>query len=123
MIDMTVAYIRERIVFGKPLITKQVLRHRLVEWLAEIESLRHLTYHIVRMKLAGKDVTKEISMGKLLAGPLLNRVSSGCLQMFGGMGFMNETLISRHFRDTRVMSIAGGADEVMKDIIARQEGF
>ncbi|NPU84079.1 MAG: acyl-CoA dehydrogenase [Syntrophaceae bacterium] len=123
IIDMTVAYIRERIVFGKPLITKQVLRHRLVEWLAEIESLRHLTYHIVRMKMAGRDVTKEISMGKLLAGPLLNRVSSGCLQMFGGMGFMNETLISRHFRDTRVMSIAGGADEVMKDIIARQEGF
>lgn len=123
MIDMTVAHIRERIVFGKPLITKQVLRHRLVEWLAEIESLRHLTYHIVRMKMAGKDATREISMGKLLAGPLLNRVSSGCLQMFGGMGFMNETLISRHFRDTRVMSIAGGADEVMKDIIARQEGF
>ncbi len=73
--------------------------------------------------MAGKDATREISMGKLLAGPLLNRVSSGCLQMFGGMGFMNETLISRHFRDTRVMSIAGGADEVMKDIIARQEGF
>jgi len=123
MIDMTVAHIRERIVFGKPLITKQVLRHRLVEWLAEIESVRQLTYHIVRMKVAGRDATKEISMGKLLAAQLLNKVSSGCLQMFGGMGFMNETLISRHFRDTRVMAIAGGADEVMKDIVARLEGY
>jgi citronellyl-CoA dehydrogenase len=62
-------------------------------------------------------------MGTLLAARLLSTVSSGCLQMFGGMGFMNETLISRHFRDTRVMSIAGGADEVMKDIIARLEGY
>jgi citronellyl-CoA dehydrogenase len=123
MIDMTVAHIRERIVFGKPLITKQVLRHRLVEWLAEIESVRQLTYHIVRMKVAGRDATREISMGKLLAAQLLNKVSSGCLQMFGGMGFMNETLISRHFRDTRVMAIAGGADEVMKDIVARLEGY
>jgi citronellyl-CoA dehydrogenase len=100
-----------------------VLRHRLVDWLAEIESLRHFTYHIVRLKEAGLDATKEISMGKLLAARLLSTVSSGCLQMFGGMGFMNETLISRHFRDTRVMSIAGGADEVMKDIIARLEGY
>lgn len=123
IIDMTVAYIKQRVVFGKPLSTKQVLRHRLVEWLAEIESLRHLTYHVVRLKMAGLDATREISMGKLLAAQLLMKVSSGCLQMFGGMGFMNETLISRHFRDTRVLSIAGGADEVMKDIIARMEGF
>jgi citronellyl-CoA dehydrogenase len=123
MIDMTVAYIKQRIVFGKPLITKQVLRHRLVEWLAEIESLQQLTYHIVRMKMEGRDVTKEVSMGKLLSAQLLNKVSAGCLQMFGGMGFMNETLISRYFRDTKLMSIGGGADEVMKDIIARMEGF
>ena len=123
MIDMTVAYIKQRIVFGKPLINKQVLRHRLAEWLAEIESLQQLTYHIVRMKMEGRDVTKEVSMGKLLSGQLLNKVSSGCLQMFGGMGFMNETLISRYFRDTRLVSIAGGADEVMKDVIARMEGF
>lgn len=123
MIDMTVAYIKQRIVFGKPLITKQVLRHRLVEWLAEIESFQQLTYHIVRMKMEGRDVTKEVSMGKLLSAQLLNKVSAGCLQMFGGMGFMNETLISRYFRDTKLMSIGGGADEVMKDIIARMEGF
>lgn len=123
MIDMTVSYIKQRIVFGKPLITKQVLRHRLVEWLAEIESLQQLTYHVVRMKMEGRDVTKEVSMGKLLSAQLLNNVSAGCLQMFGGMGFMNETLISRYFRDTKLMSIGGGADEVMKDIIARMEGF
>jgi citronellyl-CoA dehydrogenase len=123
MIKMTVDYLRQRVVFGKPLITKQVLRHRLVGWIARNESIRQLTYHIVRMKMQGLDVTREISMGKLLAGQLISEVAAGCLQMFGGMGFMNETLISRYFRDSRVMSIGAGADEVMCEVIARTEGF
>ncbi|MBU0988982.1 MAG: acyl-CoA/acyl-ACP dehydrogenase, partial [Proteobacteria bacterium] len=123
MIDMTVKYIQERIVFGKPLIKNQVLRHRLVDWITEIECLKQLTYHIVRMKVKGLDVTREISMGKLLAGQLSFKVSNGCLQMFGGMGYMNESLISRNFRDTRLLSIGGGAEEVMKEVIARYEGF
>lgn len=123
IIDMTVDYIKQRIVFGKPLITKQVLRHRLAEWLTEIECLKQLTYHIVKMKMECLDVTREISMGKLFAGQLMRKVADGCLQMFGGMGYMNESLISRYFRDARLVSIGGGADEVMSDIIARREGF
>jgi len=123
MIDMTVQYLRQRIVFGKPLMTKQVLRHRLAGWLMKNECLKQLSYHIVRMKMKGLDVTREISMGKLYAGQLISEVASGCLQMFGGMGFMNETLISRYFRDSRIMSIGAGADEVMCEIIARMEGF
>ena len=119
----TVAYLRGRIVFGKPLIKKQVLRHRLVDWLSENESLRQLTYHIVRLKMAGEDATREISMGKLLGGSLLSRVADGCLQMYGGLGFMNEMRISRAFRDARLISIGGGASEVMSDIIAKLEGF
>ncbi|MBN1690177.1 MAG: acyl-CoA dehydrogenase family protein [Dehalococcoidia bacterium] len=123
MIAMTVDYLRQRIVFGRPLITKQVLRHRLSEWITRNEALRQLTYHIVRMKEEGLDVTKEISMGKLLAGQLISEVASGCLQMHGGIGFMNEMLISRYFRDSRIMSIGAGADEVMLEIISRIEGF
>jgi citronellyl-CoA dehydrogenase len=123
MINQTLEYIRQRIVFGKPLVTKQVLRHRIVDWLVEIEALQQLTYHVVRLKTAGKDATKEISMGKLKAGRLARQVSDGCLQMFGGMGFMNETLISRLWRDARIMSIGGGADEVLSEVIARLEGF
>jgi len=123
IIDMTVGYLKQRIVFGKPLITKQVLRHRLVQWLMEIECLQQLTYHIVRMKMEDLDVTREISMGKLLSGQLITKVADGCLQMFGGMGFMNETLISRYYRDARLMPIGGGADEVMCDLIAKREGY
>ncbi len=123
VINMTVEHLRQRIVFGKPLMSKQVLRHRLAQWLTEIEALQQLTYHIVRMKEADMDVTKEISMGKLLAGQLSSRVTDGCLQMFGGLGFMNEMKISRYFRDSRLIAIGGGANEVMCEIISKMEGF
>jgi citronellyl-CoA dehydrogenase len=123
IIDMTVDYIRKRIVFGKPLIKKQVLRHRLADWLTEIECMRHLTYHVTRLKAAGLDATREISMGKLFGSRLLRKVADGCLQMYGGMGFMNEMLISRYYRDARIIAIGAGADEVMSDVIAKLEGY
>jgi len=123
LIHNTIDYLKGRVVFGKPLITKQVLRHRLAQWLAEIESLKQLTYHIVRMKMEKKDVTKEVSMAKLLAGQIVNRVADGCLQMHGGMGLMNEMLVSRVFRDMRLLSIGGGANEIMCEIIAKTSGI
>jgi citronellyl-CoA dehydrogenase len=123
MIDMTVDHIRRRIVFGKPLITRQVLRHRLADWLTEIECLKQLTYHIVRMKTAGLEVTREVSMGKLYSARLVMKIADGCLQMFGGLGYMNEMLISRYYRDCRLLSIGAGADEVMREIIAKIEGY
>jgi citronellyl-CoA dehydrogenase len=120
-IAMTVEHIRQRVVFGKPLIAKQVLRHRLADWHTEIECLRQLTYHIVRMKEAALDVTREISMGKLYAARVIQKVVDGCLQMYGGLGFMEEMLISRCYRDAKLISIGGGADEVMREIIAKME--
>ena len=122
-IAMTVEHIRKRIVFGKPLIAKQVLRHRLADWQTEIECLRQLTYHIVRMKEAGLDVTREVSMGKLFAARTVRKIADGCLQMYGGSGYMAEMLISRSFRDARLISIGGGADEIMNEINARMEGY
>ena len=122
-IAMTVEHIRKRIVFGKPLIAKQVLRHRLADWQTEIECLRQLTYHIVRMKEAGLDVTREVSMGKLFAARTVRKIADGCLQMHGGSGYMAEMPISRCFRDARLASIGGGADEIMKEIIAKMEGY
>ncbi len=123
IIDMTAAHIKERIVFGKPLVKNQVLRHRFADWLTEIECLKQLNYHIVRMKTAGLDATREISMGKLWASQVLMKVADGCLQMYGGLGYMNEMLISRYYRDARGLAIGGGADEVMREVITRLEGF
>jgi citronellyl-CoA dehydrogenase len=122
-IAMTVEHIKKRIVFGKPLIARQVLRHRLADWQTEIECLRQLTYHIVRMKEAGLDVTREVSMGKLFAARTVQKIADGCLQMYGGLGYMAEMPISRCFRDARLASIGGGADEIMKEIIAKMEGY
>jgi citronellyl-CoA dehydrogenase len=123
IIDLTVAYIRDRVVFGKPLIRRQVLQHHLADWVTEIESLKQFIYHMVRMKQAGLDATREISMGKLIAGRLLNKVADGCLQMHGGMGYMKESIISRYYRDARGLSIGGGADEVLRGVIAKIENF
>ena len=123
IIEMTVDYLRQRVVFGKPLIAKQVLRHRIAQWLTEVEALKQLTYHIVKMKMEGRDATREISMGKLLAGQLASKVTDGCLQMHGGYGFMNDMKISRYFRDSRLTAIGGGANEVMCDIICKLEGL
>lgn len=123
IIDMTVDYLKKRVVFGKPLIRKQALQHQLVDWLTEIECLRQLSYEIVRIKTAGLDATKQISMGKLYAGRIFNKIVAGCLRMHGGMGFMKESLISRYYRDSIGLSIGGGADEVMRDVIAKLEGF
>ena len=121
IMTMTVEHLRQRIVFGEPLISKQVLRHRLADWHTETECLRQLTYHIVRMKEAGQDVAREVSMAKLYAAQLLMKVADGCLQMYGGLGFMNDMLISRFYRDARLIAIGGGADEIMREIIAKIE--
>ncbi len=123
IIDMTVEYLKERMVFGKPLIKKQALQHQLVDWITEVECLKQLTYQIVRIKMAGLDPTKEISMAKLKAGIIITRLSADCLRMHGGMGFMDEMLISRYYRDSIGLSFGGGADEVMRDVIAKMEGF
>ena len=123
MIAETIEYLKGRIVFGKPLIKKQVLKHRLVQYQTETEMVKQMTYHIVRLKMDGKDATKEISMAKLFGGQLLNKVADGCLQMYGGMGFMNEMKVSRFFRDTRLISVGGGANEVMSEIISKLMGL
>jgi citronellyl-CoA dehydrogenase len=123
IIDMTVEYLKGRMVFGKPLIKKQALQFRLAELLTEIESMKALVYHIVKMKSAGLDITREVSMGKLKAARLFQKVVADCIQMYGGMGFMNEMLISRYYRDARVLSVGGGADEVMCEVVTKMEGY
>lgn len=123
VIDFTIDYMRQRITFGKPLAARQVLKHRIAHWVTEIECLKQLTYHVTRLKIEGVNADKEISMGKLLAGQLSKDVTDGCLQIHGGMGYMNEMRIGRDYRDSRLMGIGGGSDEVMCEIIAKMEGL
>ncbi len=122
-IKLTINYCRERHTFGKPLIDNQWIHFRIAELLTEIEALRQLAYHCVRMLVAGEDMTKEVSMAKLKAGRLAREVADSCVQFHGGMGYVEEYPIARYFRDARLLSIGGGADEIMLGIIAKYEGI
>jgi citronellyl-CoA dehydrogenase len=119
----TIDYTRQRQTFGQPLINNQVIHFRMAELLTEIECLKALCYLAVEHMVAGEDITRLASMAKLKAGRLGREVADSCLQYYGGMGYMEETRISRTFRDMRLLSIGGGADEVMLGIIARIEGI
>jgi citronellyl-CoA dehydrogenase len=122
-IDDTVAYIRERKIFGQAVLDHQVVHYRLAELKTEIECLRALTYRAVDLYLEGKDVTELASMAKLKAGRLLREVPDACLQYWGGMGFTWDNPLSRAYRDGRLASIGGGADEVMLGIICKHMGI
>lgn len=118
-VNDTIEYTRQREAFGKPLLDNQVIHFRLAELKTEIECLRSLTYRAVEDYIAGENVTMMASMAKLKAGRLIREVNDACLQYYGGMGFMNETPITRAYRDGRLASIGGGADEVMLGIICK----
>ncbi|MDP1532106.1 MAG: acyl-CoA dehydrogenase family protein, partial [Rubrivivax sp.] len=122
LIDQTIDYTRQRKAFGKSVLDNQVVHFRLAELRTEVEALRALTYRAVELYVSGKDVTKLASMAKLKCGRLSREVSDSCLQYWGGMGFTADNPISQAFRDSRLISIGGGADEVMLSIICKLEG-
>jgi citronellyl-CoA dehydrogenase len=122
-IDDTVAYIRERRIFGQAVLEHQAVHFRLAELKTEIEALRALTYRAADLYLEGRDVTELASMAKLKAGRLLREVPDACLQYWGGMGFTWDNPLSRAYRDGRLASIGGGADEVMLSIICKHMGI
>jgi citronellyl-CoA dehydrogenase len=121
-IDDTVEYLRQRHAFGAPLLDRQVIHFRLAELKTEVECLRALTYRAVEKYVAGEDVTELASMAKLKAGRLSREVPDACLQYWGGMGFTWDNPLSRAYRDGRLASIGGGADEVMLGIICKHMG-
>ncbi len=116
-------YTAGRTAFGRRLLDNQHIQFRLAEMQTQIEMLRSLLYRAVQAYVDGQDVTTLASMAKLMSGRLVRQVADGCLQYYGGMGFMNETPITRLYRDGRVASIGGGADEIMLEIIARRMGM
>jgi citronellyl-CoA dehydrogenase len=123
IIEATIDYTRQRHAFGKSILDNQVVHFRLAELMTEVESLRALTWKSIDIHIGGGDCTKYASMAKLKGGRLQREVADACLQYWGGMGFMDETPISRSYRDGRLGSIGGGADEVMLGIIAKYMGI
>ncbi|MBK6632467.1 MAG: acyl-CoA dehydrogenase family protein [Betaproteobacteria bacterium] len=119
----TIAYTRERQAFGQSILDNQYVHFRLAEMRTEVEALRALVHDAAARLVAGEDVTLLASMAKLKAGRLGREVADGCLQFWGGMGYMWESNVSRALRDIRLSSIGGGADEVMLGIISKYMGM
>lgn len=118
-IEETIEYTRERQIFGRSVLDNQVVHYRLAELKTEVESLRALVYLATEKYIAGQDVTEWASMAKLKSSRLLRSVPDSCMQYWGGMGYTWDNRVSRLYRDGRLASIAGGADEVMLGIISK----
>jgi len=112
--ERTKQWCQERSVFKKPLSKHQVTQFRLVEMLVDIKAARALADVAVAKRARNEDATQEISMAK---------VADGCIQMHGGFGYMKESAAGRAFVDLRLISIGGGADEVMIQYVARMLGL
>ena len=120
-LEDTLAYLRERQAFGEPLSQKQALRHKVADMATEIEAARQLVYHAVACSIAGaEDSATKVSMAKLYATEVANRVAYGAVQLHGGYGYMREFPVEGFFRDVRLWTIASGTSEIMKEIIAKK---
>ena len=122
VIAETTDYARQRQAFGQSILDNQYVHFRLAELKTEVEALRALVYQACEEYVAGKDVTLYASMAKLKAGRLAREVTDSCLQFWGGQGYMWETHIARAYRDSRLLSIGGGTDEIMLGIICKMLG-
>ena len=118
-LQWTIAYIQERQVFGQPVAKFQNSRFKIAEMMTEVRSLRAFIDECTLLLVAGELDTATASMAKLKATEMQGEVIDGCLQLFGGYGYMREFPIARAFVDARLQRIYGGTSEVMKEIIAR----
>lgn len=122
-LERTRDYLKLREAFGKPLIANQYVAFRLAELSAQVDLLQNQNYACAEAYMAGEDTTRLATVAKLTAGRLVREVADACIQFYGGMGYMEETWTSRFYRDSRLLSIGGGADEVMLQVLAKLDGF
>jgi acyl-CoA dehydrogenase len=119
-LGLTVAYAKQRALFGQRLIDLQNTRFELAKMATAVQAVQALVDDLVLRHVAGEDLVREVSMAKYAATEIQFDVADRCLQLFGGYGYMEEYPVSRHFVDARVQRIYGGANEVMLELIARK---
>ncbi|MES2090611.1 MAG: acyl-CoA dehydrogenase family protein, partial [Pseudomonadota bacterium] len=122
-LEECLAYVKTRVTFGKPLSKHQVIRHKLAEMATRVDIAREYAYRCAAQMAAGKSVITEVSMAKNFATDVADYVTHEAVQIFGGMGYMRESLVERLYRDNRILSIGGGTHEIMNEIIAKQLGL
>ena len=122
-LDRTKDYLQIREAFGKPLLANQYLQYTLADLIAEVEMLQGYLHYAAEKYVNGEDVIREATIAKLKAGQISRKVADTCVQYHGGMGYAEEMWVARYFRDSRLGSIGGGADEVMLRILTMMEGM
>jgi acyl-CoA dehydrogenase len=121
--DLTLQWIRDRETFGRPLATRQVVRHRMAEMARQIDVARTYTRAVTTGWLTEGGRLKETAMAKNTAVAAAEHVAHECVQLLGGMGYMREHEVERHYRDVRILGIGGGTTEIMNEIIVKQLGL
>ncbi|MFI9386473.1 acyl-CoA dehydrogenase family protein [Kutzneria sp. NPDC052558] len=122
-LDLTVDYVRNRVTFDRPLITRQVIRHKLVEMAQRTALARTYTREVAAKVAAGDEVIAEVSMAKNACTDACDFVANEAVQLHGGAGYLRESEVERHYRDARILSIGGGTREVLAELAARRMGF
>jgi acyl-CoA dehydrogenase len=118
-LDLTIDWTRQRETFGRPLASRQVVAHRLAEMARDVDVARTYTRAVADDWLAGQDVLMRVAMAKNTAVAACDRVVDAAVQLHGGMGYMRECEVERHYRDSRILGIGGGANEIMTEIVAK----
>ena len=122
-VDLTVRWCRDRQTFGRPLVSRQVVRHRLAEMHSRTEAARAYVHEVAERVAAGQPVVTEVAIAKNVAVSACDFVVDAALQLHGGFGYMREAEVERHYRDARLLGIGGGATEIMNEIIAKGMGL
>ncbi|TFV55135.1 acyl-CoA dehydrogenase [Geodermatophilus sp. DF01-2] len=122
-LDLALGWARQRQTFGRPLSSRQVIRHKLAEMARQVDVARTYTRSVMQRWLTGEDVVTEVSMAKNTAVYACDFVVDEAVQIFGGMGYMRESEVERHYRDARILGIGGGATEIMNEVIAKRLGL
>lgn len=119
-LEATDAYVKERMAFGRPLEGFQVTRHRLAEMATREAAARSFVAVVAERARRGEDVTVDVAMAKNVAVEACSFVTDAAVQLFGGMGYMRESLVERLYRDARLFPIGGGTTEIMRELISRR---
>ena len=121
--EITLQHAQQRMLFGKPLSKMQLTQHKFIDMLIQITAAQEFAYRCIRKMVGNEDATVDISMAKVFITAAQQFVATTCVQLFGGAGYCWENPAARAFVDTRLISIGGGADEVMKQYVARILGI
>ena len=118
-LDLTLAWVRDRRTFGRPLASRQVVQHRVAEMARQTDVARTYTRAVIDDWQAGRNVFSQVAMAKNTAVAACDFVVDNAVQLHGGMGYMRETEVERHYRDSRILGIGGGTNEIMTEIVAK----